>query len=411
MPINYVKGTHMARRASVRYWSSRGTWIDDTGASRPGAYCCTLHGKQHVLAAGPDDSPHGPTYQKAVKEFAALVCLEDPQRAGDKMTARVVLELYLRHIEKKLAANTYRLRRQAFRAFCCSEMGDMPLWQITPFMVDRWLEAQREVRHTPDKHGVRRRRGWGDSTIRLTLIGLNAAFNWAVKQELISKNPTSAVSPPSSRSRARWLILDHAAHLRVLNAAARDFKPVVVCLENSGCRPGELAMATAAAWDAHLGALVYHGEERRLRSEEKHKTARKGRERRIYFSGDALAVMRELVKQHPTGPLFRFQRAVASTANIVARFQVLQERLSLPHLTAYTYRHTFATRWLESGGSIDDLAALLGNSPDVIRKHYAHLLDNPDRLRQLAERFKEGRSHSAAETAPPPQTLPFRAAE
>ena len=35
----------MPRRASVRYWPSRG------------GYCCKLAGVQHLLASGPDDYP------------------------------------------------------------------------------------------------------------------------------------------------------------------------------------------------------------------------------------------------------------------------------------------------------------------------------------------------------------------
>ena len=50
----------MARRASVRYWSSRQ------------AYCCWFAGKQHILAEGPDDYPSGPTFQTAAQKFAEL---------------------------------------------------------------------------------------------------------------------------------------------------------------------------------------------------------------------------------------------------------------------------------------------------------------------------------------------------
>src|SRR5262249_54098512 len=61
------------RKSSVRYWSTRGTWTDESGQKRQGAYCCEIDGKQHTLAAGPDDAPKGPTYLAATKKFGEIV--------------------------------------------------------------------------------------------------------------------------------------------------------------------------------------------------------------------------------------------------------------------------------------------------------------------------------------------------
>ena len=38
---------------------------------------------------------------------------------------------------------------------------------------------------------------------------------------------------------------------------------------------------------------------------------------------------------------------------------------------AHRFRHTLATEILEAGGSFEDAAEVLGNSPNIIRKHYA----------------------------------------
>ena len=37
---------------------------------------------------------------------------------------------------------------------------------------------------------------------------------------------------------------------------------------------------------------------------------------------------------------------------------------------AHRYRHTLATRLLEQGASFEEVADILGNSPDVVRRHY-----------------------------------------
>ncbi|HYT93482.1 MAG TPA: tyrosine-type recombinase/integrase, partial [Gemmataceae bacterium] len=180
------------------------------------------------------------------------------------------------------------------------------------------------------------------------------------------------------------------------------------CLHATGARPGELLMATATDWNDRLGALVYYADDRRLEGEARHKTAGKGKDRRIFFTGEALTIMRALVKKHPKGPLWRTRRGTPwNRTNMNASFQVVGERLGIEGLTPYSYRHTYATRWLEKGGSIDDLAALLGNTPAMIRKHYSHICDNVDRLRDLAEKFTATPTPEGRSETPSPAVLPF----
>ncbi len=38
---------------------------------------------------------------------------------------------------------------------------------------------------------------------------------------------------------------------------------------------------------------------------------------------------------------------------------------------AHRFRHTLATQILVAGGTIEDSANILGESPEIIRKHYA----------------------------------------
>jgi site-specific recombinase XerD len=43
----------------------------------------------------------------------------------------------------------------------------------------------------------------------------------------------------------------------------------------------------------------------------------------------------------------------------------------VPHAHAHRFRHTLATELLGNGASFEDVADILGNSPEVVRKHYA----------------------------------------
>ena len=111
--------------------------------------------------------------------------------------------------------------------------------------------------------------------------------------------------------------------------------------------------------------------------------------------------MKRLAAEHPTGPLFRkkngkpFQRF-----NVIDRFIKMRRKLKMPHLTAYSYRHQFASSMLMAGMDVDALAQLMGNSPMVIRQHYSHLLADAQGLRAKLERFRTG--EAGTQTPPPP---------
>jgi hypothetical protein len=91
----------MARKSSVRYWPNRGVWSDAKGQVHKGGYYCWFNGKQYPLATGPDDYPHGPTYQAAFKAFGDLLRLEQAEYVKDKNTLRLVSELDLEHIASR----------------------------------------------------------------------------------------------------------------------------------------------------------------------------------------------------------------------------------------------------------------------------------------------------------------------
>jgi hypothetical protein len=64
-------------------------------------------------------------------------------------------------------------------------------------------------------------------------------------------------------------------------------------------------------------------------------------------------------------------------------------------LTPYSYRHALATAWLKAGRSIDQLAAIMGNTPNIIRHHYSHLLGDARGLRAELEKFRQSQEPPA----------------
>jgi integrase len=367
----------MARKPQVRYFASRG------------GYYCQLAGRQHRLATGPDDGPGGPTFLAAVEAYKQLLELGAVSTSKDANTLRAVLETYLVRNKDRLSPTTFNHRLYGIRPFT-DILGDTAVRDLTHLMVEDFLAKMRTDGREHSTYGKGRRVvRWGDAAVGNFYESVNAGLNWAVRTRLITFNPLNGLRPPPPRSRSRDCVVTPAQHAIILAAAkAEGFKRVIVALENTGCRPSELCAATAAAWDDSAGCLTYYADRTRQAGEHRHKTARK-KDRAIFFTGEALDMMRQLVAQYPIGPLFRTGKGKGYTVPvIVSQFYKLRQRIGLPKLSAYSYRHTLATRWLVAGKSVDILAELLGNTPNVIRKHYSHLLSDRAGLRSQLEAFR-----------------------
>jgi integrase len=230
---------------------------------------------------------------------------------------------------------------------------------------------------------------WGDGSVAMFIDGLMAAFRWAVKKKLITANPIEGIDRPARRSRSRRCLVSDEQHERILaSIRTAGFRAVVVCLHATGARPGELLAAEAKDWNQELQAVLYYGDDRRREDEFRHKTAGKSKDRAIYFTGEALALIRNLMGRHRTGPLFRtFKNGPWTIQTLGDAFRVLRKRVGMPDLIPYSYRHTFATNWLKAGRSVDVLAEILGNTPETIRRHYSHLCGDRAAIRRQLEDF------------------------
>jgi integrase len=71
----------------------------------------------------------------------------------------------------------------------------------------------------------------------------------------------------------------------------------------------------------------------------------------------------------------------------------------VPHAHAHRFRHTLATELLGNGASFEDVADILGNSPEIVRKHYAKWSPaRQNRIDDLMTRVHSGANWAALET-------------
>jgi integrase len=292
---------------------------------------------------------------------------QDPVLVPEPAALKVchVCDLFLVHAEKHNEPKTFAWYKKYLQAFN-DLFGTLGCLEVKPIHVTRWLEAHPK---------------WTTSG-RCAVIALKRAYNWCEEQGLIPSNPLKKVRKPPAVRRDR--ILTPAERQEIFDAIRdREFREFVLALQETGCRPGEVARVTAANVDLDNGVWIFN----------QHKTKKKtGKPRVIYLTPTMIDLTRRLMLEFPNGPLFRGPARCgrkAYTGNAIrCRFRRLRKKL--PHLKgviAYTFRHSYITDALERGVSVASVAELAGHTDlRMIQDHYGHLSEKKAHLQEAARK-------------------------
>lgn len=275
------------------------------------------------------------------------------------MLAAAAVAEYLASREGEVDPGTLKGYRGYLRSFV-ARFGTEPIQSLDPKVI---------ARDAAD------RPGWSDSTRRNYLATVELVLKWAGR-------PTVFDKPARDSAGASSVVTEDVYRQVLAGCRTKDFKALVRFLWHTGCRPSEGAGLTVPQVDFGSGTC-------RLK---KHKTrkATKG-DKLLYLSADALAVLREQCDRHKAGNLFRGKKGVPFSRHaIVMNFERISERIGR-RVTAYMFRHSYATRGLERGLPDTHVAALLGHtSTRMIHAHYSHLTANARLLREAAEKVSAG---------------------
>jgi integrase len=343
-----------------------------------GGYYCTISGERQSLAKGPKDDPD--VKAAAERRYHELMLTVSGAVNRDTVTVEEVFARYVAAVRSTHKPNTLALKQRVFDAFDPA-LKRLKVRDLKCYMVTAWLATMEEERYHPT-HGKTR---WTAGTRSIAITALKAAFNWAVEQEIIARNPVDKLKKPKARSRGGDQLLDAEAHKRLSQAAHRQLHEFLMALYETGARPGEVSKVTAADFNPAIGAWVLSD----------HKTDRLGRKRVIYLTPRLIELTGRLAVKYPAGPLFRnrwgrpWKMKTLDTA-----FQRLRNRLGLGRVSPYSYRHLFATEFLLKGGSMAVLAELLGDTVAVIEHHYGHLREHGQQLRQYLVNFRSNQPPS-----------------
>lgn len=372
-----------------------------------GVWFVTLDGRQHNL--GPDKDEAFDRYKKLLAEPKARAV------ASDSLAA--IIDAFLDWVQRERSPETYGWYQYRLQRFLL-KYPNLRAAEVRPYHVQEWV-AGYKLSTTSRRNYMR--------TVKRCLA-------WAMTQGYLEKNPVAGMEIPAGERREVSISQDDIDLLlrSIKNPGLRDLVTVTV---GTGCRPQESLRVEARHVDLANQRWVFP------KSESKNKKLT----RVVYLNDAAAEITARLMKQFPTGKLFRNRNGKAWTTEAVnCAFTQIQIRIGTrlmkerglsvpeeqirkftatlkthqkvkgqlvpknaaelraeakrklqyklacslaPRWSLYALRHCWATSALQRGVDPLTVAILMGHSdPSMLSKVYQHLSLNPAHMLEQAKR-------------------------
>lgn len=266
--------------------------------------------------------------------------------------------------------------------------ADTPLDRFTQTTCEAALQHRRSAGTL--NPGWKQQREVSESTVQRERGLIQAMFERARKDRLITDNPFEGIEKEADEIRARLLSADDEVKLmaafdsflpgpKTEDSAGPRWKRMVTFLLETGLRLDELRKIEPR--DITTTYVHVHGKGRKRRTRCGVCKREGGKCRNVPLTRLAqttLATQREAEGQlWPQDPS-RLREVIANAC----------KKAGISHISPHDLRHSFGWRWLQRGGDIYTLSKVLGHSSvSVTQRNYGHLLDaDIDRkMRQVME--------------------------
>lgn len=362
------------------------------------AWFVTIKGVRHNL---------GKNKKEAFTKFHALMnAPETPPVSLQSFVA--VADAFLDWVHKnqaKLTFEWYRFRIERF----CRRYPDLNANDLRPYHVQQWVDSYEVL---------------GRNSRRNHMRAIKRCMRWAQEQGYVDRNMISHLKMPGAVSRE---VSISRIEFEYLCSFIVDSNFLMLCQTafDTGCRPQEIVAVEARHFDEENSRWIFPTGEAKG----------KKKPRIVYLSPASLVVTKTLAKRYPSGPLFRNSIGSKWTKNSVncafSRLQCrmgrakiaiseaspsewINEQLILlngndvfdresksniaklknrllreqaPRYSLYAFRHSWATRALQSGVDALTVAVLMGhNDPSTLSRVYQHIAHSPEYMSQQALR-------------------------
>ena len=350
-------------------------------------------------------------------EAAERKALEARDRGIDLSPKTVtVAELVDRYLADREALDRSAKTLQEYRG--CADrlilphLGGIVIAKLRPARIAEWIAIllKRGGRPTKDADGALHQRPLSAKSVYHAFTLLNGAMRFALRMELIGRNPCEAATRPSiKRSDAKALTADETT--RLLEAArGTRWEAFITLALSTGSRRGELCGLSWDDYDAEAGTLTIRHSLSQTRRGVALKATKTGRTRTLPLSrlaNDALRSQRTFQArerlanghyyQNADGAIFADElgRRVTPMA-ATCTFDRMARKAKISTTRLHDLRHTAATTLLLAGVDVRTVAGVLGHvSPTITLSTYAHLMpeaqrDAVDRLGERLERLAGG---------------------
>ncbi|MFN0219552.1 MAG: tyrosine-type recombinase/integrase [Hyphomicrobium sp.] len=224
-----------------------------------------------------------------------------------------------------------------------------------------------------EKTGVRSRvvvKGGAGAATR-AVRDLSSLFTFAIRQELATANPCSAVKKAPDQRRTRFLTLDEIKRLGValseLEAEGANEKAIAIMRlwALTGCRRDEIAALKWSEIDFDKSCL-------RLDDSKTGKSVRP-------LASAALAIVNSLKPEADCPFVFPSEDGNTFYQGTKRYWVKVVKLAALPGVTPHTLRHTIGSAAVSTGETLAMTGALLGHANQYSTSIYAHMQQDPAR--------------------------------
>ena len=377
-------------------------------ASR-GVWYVQISGKQINLGKDKDE---------AFRLYHELMANPEPKlQTNLNPSVTELIDLYLDWVQKHRAPDTYEWYQYRLQRFV-DRYPDIKVNSLKPFHVEQWVDQYK----------------FAETTRRNYFRSIKTCLTWALKQGHIDRHPLEALQMPGSERKDVYLPPEEFQEL-LGYIESEELKDLFITTYHTGARPQETLILTGEYVDLGNSRWVFP----QKKSKGKHAP------RIVYLDDTALEITKRLLKQYPSGNLFRNTVEVPwnseSVNCAVDRIRIRMGRARLdasgkqpselairekikslkkttkrrgklrqktkpelreeakrklyqsmakemaPRYSLYALRHSWATNALKQGVDPLTVALLMGHKdPSMLARVYQHLSHSPEHMREQARR-------------------------
>ncbi len=345
----------------------------------------------------PSDGVDVLTFSQAMARAAEYNFYDDSEPSGELLTVADCCRYYLEQtcsLDPAVATRTPAAARQAhydINAHILDPLGRIPVDKLTRSLLRKWHRdlVKKPARVHSSKHGEQRERvavteddqRARRATSNRLLTRLKAVLNFAADDELLScsnaawgrKLKPFAAALIEDTELKRSLTKDEVE--RLMNVTEGDFQALVAVALHSGCRYGELSRLEVRDFDPNSRTLFI-------------RKTKSGRSRYIPLDEKAYSWLQSLTAGRLADDHILLNGPIpwGKSAQQYRMKRACKDAKIEPRVSFHELRHSFATHYIQNGGSIFNLKDVLGHSTTrMIERNYAH--PDAEYRQEQAEKF------------------------